>query len=56
MDMPGLKLGLGLPGEQNIALQDAGYFTKQQSAFHTRLKKSYPIVQSAMEDLMEYEK
>ena len=52
-DMPGAKLGLGFPGEKEIALQDIGYATKEQSFFHTRLKKSYAIVQKAMEDLMK---
>lgn len=53
-DMPGVWLGLGSPGETAIPLEDIGYFTKERSSFHTRLKKSYAIVQAAMENLMVY--
>ena len=53
-DIPGMKLGVGVSGDQNIALQDVGYFTKEQSSFHTRLKKSYAIVQEGMESLTDY--
>ncbi len=53
-DMPGVSLGLGIPGEQHIPMQDIGYATKERSSFHTRLKKSYGIVQNALENFMEY--
>jgi hypothetical protein len=51
--MPGLGIGIGFPGEEGIPLADAGYFTKERSSYHTRLKKSYAIVQAAMETLRE---
>lgn len=53
-DIPGIQLGIGVPGEEQIPLQDIGYFTKDRSSFHTRLKKSYDIVRSALEHFMEY--
>lgn len=53
-DIPGIQLGIGAAGEEQIPLQDIGYSTKERSYFHTRLKKSYAIVQKAMEGFMEY--
>lgn len=53
-DIPGIRLGIGVPGEENIPLQDVDYTTKERSYFHTRLKKSYAIVQKAMENFMEH--
>lgn len=53
-DMPGVRLGIGTPGGKNIPLHDIGYAPREQSYFHTRLKKSYAIVQKAMENFMEY--
>ena len=52
-DMPGVRLGIGRPGEEEIALADMGYAGKAHASFHTRLKKSYAIVQAAMESFME---
>ena len=52
--IPGVQIGIGAAGEKNIPLQDIGYFTKERSSFHTRLKKSYTIVQNAMKNFMEY--
>jgi len=52
-DIPGIQIGIGAPGVSDIPLADIGYATKEHSSFHTRLKKSYTIVQQAMEGLME---
>ncbi len=52
-DIPGIRIGLGVPGASDIPLADIGYTTKERSSFHTRLKKSYAIVRKALEGLME---
>ena len=43
-----ISVGIGVPGDKGILLYDAGYSPKEYSSFHTRLKKSYYIVQKAM--------
>lgn len=47
-----IDIGIGIPGDDNINLSDTGYSTKEYSSFHTRLKKSYYIVKTAMENLI----
>ncbi len=50
----GVKVGICSPGDKNAGLYSIGYSPKEESSFHTRLKKSYYAVQSAMKDFMEY--
>lgn len=50
-----IYIGLGMLGDDEISLKNIGYYTKEHSSFHTRLKKSYYIVQEAMENFMIFE-
>lgn len=50
-DMPGVRIGIGAPDQEEIPMGDLGYSTKAHSSFHTRLKKSYDIVRDAMKDI-----
>ena len=53
VDVPSVEIGCGLAGSSKITLVDTGYHTKEKSYYHTRLKKSYVIIQEALEGFME---
>ena len=53
VDVPSVEIGCGLAGSSKITLVDTDYHTKEKSYYHTRLKKSYAIIQEALEGFME---
>lgn len=52
--IPDIRLGVGISGQTEISLQSMGYTVREKSLFHTRLKKSYAIIQQGMNGFMEY--